>query len=120
MDQVSVAKSEFRIQQWTNIIQSCQSSGQTVVSWCAENGINIKTYYYWLRKLRLKTLSDQKLPVEKSMESPVSFSKLEIQTPLPNTQAAVIVHLPGATLEIQNGASRQTVEAVLLALKSIC
>lgn len=50
MDQVTFVKSEFRLQQWSRIISNCQSSGQTVVSWCKENGINIKTYYYWLRK----------------------------------------------------------------------
>lgn len=120
MDQVTVAKSEFRMRQWAGLIRSCQSSGQTVVSWCAENGINIKTYYYWLRKLRLRTLQPPELPTEKVTALPINFKKLEVQSPIPNTQAAVIVHLPNASLEIQNGASQKTIEAVLLALNSIC
>lgn len=119
MDQVSIAKAEFRIQQWSNIIRACQSSGQTVVSWCADNGINVKTYYYWLRKLRLKSLPEQTLPAEKKMETPVPFARLEVQSPV-NTQAAVVIRLPHATLEVQNGACQQTVEAVLLALKALC
>ena len=119
MDLVSDAKSEFRAQQWTNVIRACQSSGQTVVSWCAENGISIKSYYYWLRKLRLKTLNVPSISTERPAEPPVSFAKLEVQSPL-NTQAAVIIHLPYATLEVQNGVCQQTVEAVLLALKSLC
>lgn len=120
MDQVTLVKSEFRLQQWSDIIKNCQSSGQTVVSWCKENGINIKTYYYWLRKLRLHMMNEQSLSAVGQEESPPCFKKLDVQAPVPSTQAAVIIHLPAVTLEIQNGASQQTVEAVLLALKSIC
>ncbi len=29
----------------------------TVQKWCEENGINVKTYYYHLRKLREKCVS---------------------------------------------------------------
>ncbi|MDO5399022.1 MAG: hypothetical protein Q4G33_13960 [bacterium] len=51
MDQVSLVKSDVRKNQWVEIIQACQSSGMTVKAWCAQNGINIKSYYYRLRKL---------------------------------------------------------------------
>lgn len=120
MDQVTATKNEFRREQWSRIIQECQNSGQTVVSWCEQNGVNIKSYYYWLRKLRISSMEQAALPVTVSPEKPVSFQKLKVQTPVPDTQAAVIIHLPAATLEIRNGASQQTVEAVLLALKTIC
>lgn len=119
MDQVTYTKSEFRAQRWAEIIQTCQSSGQTVVAWCAQNEVSIKSYYYWLRKLRLRAIEKNQLPVV-APESPITFQKVEVQTPLPDRQAAVIIHLPQATLEIQNGASQQTVEAVLLALKALC
>ena len=52
MDQVSIAKSELRFQQWTKLVAECQSSQMTVKAWCELNNINIKTYYYWLRKIR--------------------------------------------------------------------
>ena len=48
MDQVSIAKSELRFQQWTKLVAECQSSQMTVKAWCELNNINIKTYYYWL------------------------------------------------------------------------
>ena len=41
-------------------------------------------------------------------------------SPLPDTKAAVIIHLPNATLEVNEGASQQTVQAVLLALQNVC
>lgn len=53
------------------------------------------------------------------MEKPVLFKKLEVQTPI-HTQAAVIIHLPAASLEIHNGATQQIIETVLLALNCLC
>lgn len=90
MDQVTLVKSEFRLQQWADIIKNCQSSSQTVVSWCKENGINIKTYYYWLRKLRLHMMDERSLSAVGQEESPPCFKKLDVQAPVPCTQAAVI------------------------------
>lgn len=52
MDQVSLVKADVRKSQWAEIIKACQRSGMTVKAWCLENGINIKSYYYRLRKLR--------------------------------------------------------------------
>ena len=53
-------------------------------------------------------------------EKETVFKKLEVTTPVGNTKAAVIIHLGGATVEISEGASQQTIQAVLLALQSIC
>ena len=52
MDQIQSVKSELRLRQWAKIIAECQASTQTVKSWCEDNDIHIKTYYYWLRKVR--------------------------------------------------------------------
>ena len=118
MDQVTLVKNQYLLEQWTRLIQDCQSSGMRVDDWCEANGVTHHAYYYWLRKVRKAACQD--LSVTSEMESSTHFKQLEVQVPTANTQAAVIIHLPSATLEIQNGATQQTVEAVLLALKSIC
>ena len=56
MDQVSLVKADVRKSQWAEIIKACQSSGMTVKAWCLENGINIKSYYYRLRKRKRKIM----------------------------------------------------------------
>lgn len=112
MDQVTLAKNQYRLEQWTELIRNRQSSGMTTEDWCEANGVTRDAYYYWLRKVRKAAIN--------SSGDTVSFKRLEVQTPAASTQVAVIIRLPAATLEIQNGASRQTVEAVLLALKAIC
>lgn len=120
MDKVTVTKNELRKQQWIKIIQERQSSGQSVVSWCEENRVNIKTYYYWLRKLRLSSIEETAISLPVQEEKPIAFKKLEVLTPLPTSKAAVIIRLPNATLEINEGASQQIVQAVLLALRNAC
>ena len=124
MDKVKAVKAQLRLQQWAERISECQASPMTVAAWCEAHDINIKTYYYWLRKVREATVenlpvSAMHMPAEVHRE-PAHFKKLEIQSPAPGIQTAVIVHLPQATLEVAQGTDQQTVEAVLLALKSVC
>ena len=49
MDQISLMKSNIKYDYWKKTIEDCQASGKTVVSYCKENNVNEKTYYYWLR-----------------------------------------------------------------------
>lgn len=44
---------EVRMEQWRAIALQCQArpEEQTAASWLAENGVNAKQYYYWLRQI---------------------------------------------------------------------
>lgn len=42
---------EERLRKWAEIINTCRSSELTTRAWCAENGIGIKSYYYWQKKI---------------------------------------------------------------------
>ena len=124
MDKIANVKSQLRLQQWAQIISDCQASDMTVVAWCEANNINIKSYYYWLRKVRNHTLEQmpqltENLPVP-TEDDPVTFKRLDIQTPVPEAAAAVIIRLPNATVEVNEGTSQQTVQAVLMALQAVC
>lgn len=115
MDKITDAKTEFRIKQWTKIIQTCQTSGMTVVSWCSQNNVNIKSYYYWLRRVRYLACETGSLVPQKLDQQivPVPFQQ-------PKASAAVTIHLSSICVDIHDGTSRETIEAVLSALKTIC
>ena len=49
---IATVKNEVQLREWQEQIKAQQSSGLTVQQWCKENGVNIKTYYYHLRKVR--------------------------------------------------------------------
>lgn len=108
------------MEQWKKMIAECQDSGMPVKTWCNQHGFKEQSYYYYLKKIREQEIKNLPVKVPESKEESVIFKKLEVKTPLPNTQAAVVIHLPAVSVEIQNGATQQTVEAVLLALKNIC
>lgn len=114
MDQVSLVKKQFRTEQWKKRIAECQTSGMSVKSWCKQNGLCEQTYYKYLKQFRQELCDMLPAPVQETAK-PIQFSKLEVHSPLPDTKAAVIIRLPNATLEINEGASQQTVQAVLLA-----
>jgi hypothetical protein len=44
--------SDYRAQQWIEIIRACKASGQSKKNWCEENQVNIKSFYYWQTKFR--------------------------------------------------------------------
>lgn len=121
MDQVSQVKKEFRKEQWLTLIREQQNSSMTVSSFCRSKGVAVSTFYKYLKALReeaIKTLPI-KLP-EKSDEQSIEFMPLEVKSMKAQIPSAVIIHLPNATLEIPDGISSQTVEAVLSALKKTC
>ena len=125
MADVLAVRNEYRLQTWTEIIRECRESGLSNREFCAQRGIGEKTYYYWLRKLRQRTLDSMPACQNSNLatapaETPLTFRPLEVESPVSGMKAAVIVHLPQATLEVASGTDQRTLEAVLLALRSTC
>lgn len=119
MDQVSAVKRQFREEQWRQRITECRSSGMSVKNWCKQNGLCEQTYYKYLKKFRQEMCDSLPAASEKAQPA-LNFQKLQVETPIPDTEAAVIIRLPSAIIEVKNGTAQQTVEAVLLALKNVC
>lgn len=124
MDKVSLVKSTIKLEHWRQLIAECQSSGMQVKQWCLQNNISKDQYYYWLRKVREITVDNLPISVnslpDKTDNKSMLFKKLEVQSPMSGLTPAVTIHLPQATVEVPDGISQSTVEAVLMALKSTC
>ena len=52
MNEIAMVKKEIRLAQWAEMVRNRNESGLTVTDWCKENGINLKTYYYRLKRIR--------------------------------------------------------------------
>lgn len=94
------------------------NSGLKVNEWCEQNGVSRNAYYYWLRKIREKacqSVSSELLPVTNEP----AFEKLELQNKNVRSSSypAVVLRLGYAAIEVMEGTSTETVEAVLTALK---
>lgn len=105
-----IAVQEYRRQQWGGMIQACRSSGRTVKAWCDENGINPKSYYYWLRKLRDAALEEGTAPklVQICMEE---------SAPYPGN--SIKIRISGCELELQEGTSGELIERTLRAIRNV-
>ena len=102
MDKVSIVKRQFRMEEWRKRITECQSSGMPVSHWCKQNGYCEQTYYKYLKKIREEMV--EALPVSVTEQSkPAVFKRLEVQTPVPGTQAAVIIRLAGSFTNFKSG-----------------
>ncbi len=102
MDKVTLVKAEVQTEEWTARIQRCRESGMSVQSWCRENGISPKTYYYHLRKLR-ERLCEQ---------IPVAVAEVS-----GSTEPVITVRSEGIRVEIYASAPMEGIEAVIRALK---
>ena len=48
-----------REQQWYQTITTAKQSGQSIKSWCAENGVPLSSFYSWQRKMRSALLRNR-------------------------------------------------------------
>lgn len=88
---ISAVKQELRLMDWAAQIEAQQASGMTVQKWCEDNGINPKTYYYHLRKLREKCVASAPaiVPLGSSKSSSdIQIEKNGLQISLPSDISA--------------------------------
>lgn len=90
---------EIRLQKWGSIVKECRSSGKPIKAWCADNNINLKTYYYWQKLVCQDTCQELSLiPAPKLKHQPepvqaksnVVFAELSISKPYTGKVALTI------------------------------
>lgn len=112
MDKITLTKNEYRRQRWTELIEERNESGLTVQKFCEAKEVNVKTYYYWLRKLRTELYEQSIVPIE-TMGTATAASGT-------SRNPSIVMQYGAVKLEIQNGTSSETISAVIEALGRIC
>ena len=74
---ITAIKQEVKLREWLAQVEEQKASGMTVKHWCAANGINPKTYYYHLRKVRERSAT--KAPVIVPLNAPRQSSDIHIE-----------------------------------------
>ena len=49
--QLQEIRKQVHLQEWTQMVMDCRNSGLSIENWCAQNGVNLKTYYYRHRRV---------------------------------------------------------------------
>ena len=102
MNEIAIVKKQVVDAEWAEKIRCCQESGLTVSEWCRNNNINLKTYYYHLRKLRKKICEQIPVPV----------------MTVPEGSACVKISIGDVTAEIPEGISESMMTAVIRAMRN--
>ena len=109
---------EMNLQKWTLIVEECRNSGKTVVKWCDENDINIKTYYYWQRKV-LKAVCNELSIANNNVETSPAFAEV-ILPGMRKSEVAITLNLNNISLQIHNGANESVISQTLKVLRNLC
>lgn len=119
MEELS-AKIQINIQKWLEVIHRCRDSGLSNKQWCEENGISLKSYYYWLAKIRKLAIED--LPYRRyagsvSTEVPETtvFASIPVISHCSSNPAPVIIRAGSAVIEIAADTPASLIQSVLLA-----
>ena len=131
MDKLTETTQNHKLGLWISRIKECRCSGMTVQQWCDQQHIGVKTYYYWMRKIK-RQLLDASLPdlVKSPIEQPLPaeqqtvFSKIETFSEISIEQStikpAVTLKINQLSVDIHNGADQSTIDFTLQALKRFC
>ena len=79
-------------QQWYQTITTAKQSGQSIKSWCAENGVPLSSFYSWQRKMRSALLQQESVQFEElSPSSPKTAAVSPTQ---------ITLHIRDVTVEL--------------------
>jgi len=76
----SIIAKNVRLQNWYNDFLDCQGSNLGVEDWCRQRGMNMKTYYYHVKRVREAYLKEHQvdiLPEGPKASEIVRFAELQ-------------------------------------------
>ena len=78
MADVLAVRNEYRVGNWSALIQECNASGLSNREFCRQHGISEKSFYYWQKKLRTQIVDavPELVPLE---GSPAQSGELRIR-----------------------------------------
>lgn len=102
MNEIALVKKQVIEAEWSEKVRRCRESGLTVAEWCRENGINLKTYYYHLRKIRKEICEQIPVPV----------------MTVPEESHSVKISIGDMIAEIPEGISEQMMTSLIRAMRN--
>ena len=120
---------QVKFQYWLDVIRQCRASGLTNQAWCEQHDISLKSYYYWIAKIRKMALEE--LPRKRNGSRPVmeqtallpdaaaEFTEVSLRGRQDFTAApAAVLHIGTVTVELFEDTSRELLEAIMKAVRS--
>ena len=120
---------QVKLQYWLDVIRQCRASGLTNQVWCEQHDISLKSYYYWIAKIRKLALEE--LPRKRNGSRPVmeqtvllpdaaaEFTEVSLRGRQDFTAApAAVLHIGTVTVELFEDTPCGLLETILKAVRS--
>ena len=120
---------QVKLQYWLDVIRQCRASGLTNQVWCEQHDISLKSYYYWIAKIRKLALEE--LPRKRNGSRPVMEQTVLLpdaaaeftEVSFPSRQdsgaaPAAVLHIDTVTVDLFEDTPRELLEAILKAVRS--
>ena len=120
---------QVKLQYWLDVIRQCRASGLTNQVWCQQHDISLKSYYYWIAKIRKMALEE--LPRKNYGSRPVMEQTLPALDAAPeftevsfcgrqdsSAAPAAVLHIDTVTVDLFEDTPRELLEAILKAVRS--
>ncbi len=106
----------YRMKEWTGIVQDRINSGLSINEYCNQNGLSRNAYFYWLKKIRNRIIIDATALTEESTQNPISFQELSIpepSVPVVTPQDQISIGINGMTINVTKDTSKELLLRVL-------
>ena len=105
------------LQAWSGRIAECRSRGKTVKAWCEDEGVSIKTYYYWEKRIVAEASQEPNLSMtaQSRMLMRVNPETLSDED-TGSREACFTIRHGKSTITLPNGSSVETIAALVKAL----
>nr|WP_278707592.1 hypothetical protein [Bacteroides intestinalis] len=121
---------QVKLQYWLDVIRQCRASGLTNQAWCEQNQISLKSYYYWIAKIRRLALEE--LPRKHNgihsqsdrntvllPEASSGFTEVFLpDKQTPHSSPAAVLQLGDMRIEIFEDTSSEALTKILKAVQS--
>ena len=120
---------QVKLQYWLDVIRQCRASGLTNQVWCEQHDISLKSYYYWIAKIRKLALEE--LPRKNHGSRPVMEQTVPMLDAAPeftevslrdrqdfSAAPAAVLHIGTVTVELFEDTPCGLLETILKAVRS--
>lgn len=116
---------DVRLAQWAEVVKQCQCrpEGVPIRTWCRQNGVNEKIYFYWQRRVR-KEVFDQATAIAPLHHDECAVSLVEVpkaallsdENEIVQKTGAIpdaVIRTGGIEIEIHNSLSPLMLKSIL-------
>jgi hypothetical protein len=101
---------EYRLAQWSKVMEARQASGLSIKAYCAQAGISSNTYFYWQEKLRIQASKEMSVV-------PNGWARLS-EAP-PSVKSSIVVEINGCRISVDSETDTELLAKVCRTLRGL-